>query len=151
VTAAIVTVVLALDPIGIARVWPRRLEAGAVVAVVLGAAALLATTALDVLDLSPEGYWIAAGLVLLVPGVGRLVQATTRDVAGPAAVVVTVAAATRDGTGATLVAVAVAAALTVVAVATVRESTRAAIAERFVGAGMVVVALDLVRDGVMAV
>ena len=75
-TAAIVTVVLALDPIGIARVWPRRLEAGAVVALVLGAAALLATTALDVLDLSPEGYWIAAGLVLLVPGVGRLVQAT---------------------------------------------------------------------------
>lgn len=149
--AAIVAVLVAVDPIGIARVWPSRQEAAAVVGGALAVAALLGDTVLDVLDLSPPGFWLAAGIVLLVPAFARLGAGATRDVAGPASILVAVATATRDGTGEAVAAAAVAAAVTLVAVAFVRESRMAARAERAVGAAMVVIALDLIRDGVMAV
>jgi small neutral amino acid transporter SnatA (MarC family) len=149
--SAVLALVVALDPIGRARTWPTRLELTAVIAAVLVASVLLAETVLDVLDLSPEGFWIAAGIVLLVPAFGRLGRGVTHDVAGPAAVLVAMAVATRDGTGAALVAVAVACAGALLALTFVTEARWVSIAERVVGAAMVVVAFDLIRDGVIAV
>jgi hypothetical protein len=105
---------------------------------------------LDVLDLSPEGYWIAAGIVLLVPGLGRLLAGATADVAGPAAALVAMALATRDGRPSTLVGALVAGAATLAA-SRLPEGRWTPIAERAVGALMVVIAFDLVRDGVIAV
>lgn len=149
--AAAVALLLALDPVGLARVWPKRLELSVVVAVALGAAALLADPALDLVDLSPEGFWIAAGIVLLVPAFARLGRGATRDVAGPASVLVAMSVATRDGSGEALVAVAACAVATLLAMTIVTEGRAAAVTERIIGAAMVVVALDLVRDGVIAV
>jgi small neutral amino acid transporter SnatA (MarC family) len=124
---------------------------GAYAALALGASALLADPVLDALDLSPEGFWIAAGIILLVPAFARLGWGDTRDVAGPGAIAVAMALATRDGTGSTLVAVAIAVA-SIVAASTFLPAGRAtSLAERFIGAAMVVVALDLIRDGVIAV
>jgi small neutral amino acid transporter SnatA (MarC family) len=151
VIGAVLAVVVALDPVGLGRTWPKRLELTAAVAVVLVAAVLLADPVLDALDLSPEGFWISAGIVLLVPAFGRLGRGITHDVAGPAAVLVAMAVATRDGTGGALVAVAVACAAALVAFTFVAEQRWVAIAERVVGAAMVVVAFDLIRDGVIAV
>lgn len=150
--AAVFSLLVALDPIGIGRTWPKRLEPAAVVAVVLGLATLGAEPVLDVLDLSPEGFWIAAGIVLLVPAFARLATGATRDVAGPASILVTLALATRDGTGETLLAVAVAFVATLLSTTFVRPHARwVAVAERLVGGAMVVVGFDLIRDGVIAV
>jgi small neutral amino acid transporter SnatA (MarC family) len=146
----VLAVLIAVDPIGFGRVWPRRRIAAPIVALALLVATLAARSTLDALDLSPEGFWIAAGIVLLVPALSRLVSTATRDVAGPAAVLVTMALATRDGRVPTAVGAVVAA--VAVLVATWRPPGRwAPIAERVVGALMVVVAFDLVRDGVLAV
>lgn len=146
----VLALLLAVDPIGIGRMWPRRWIAGPIVAAALLLATVVARSALDVLDLSPEGFWIAAGIVLLVPALGRLVSATTHDVAGPAAVLVAMSLATRDGRAPTAIGALVAGAAVVLA--TWRPPGRwAPIAERVVGALMVVVAFDLVRDGVIAV
>ena len=146
----VLALLIAVDPIGIGRVWPRRREAGLVVAVALVLAAVVARPVLDALELSPEGFWIAAGIVLLVPALSRLVSATTRDVAGPAAVLVAMALATRDGRPATVAGAGVAG--VAVALAGRAPSGRwVPIATRIVGALMVVVAFDLVRDGVIAV
>lgn len=143
---------VALDPIGIGRTWPKRLELAAVAGAVLALAALVADPVLDALDLSPEGFWIAAGIVLLVPAFARLATGATRDVAGPAALLVTMALATRDGVGETLVAVAIALVATLLATSFVRLEARwVPIAERLVGGAMVVIAFDLIRDGVIAV
>lgn len=149
--AALFAVLVAVDPVGLGRVWPKRPMVAVYVAVALVAAALLADAALDVLDLSPPGFWIAAGIVLLVPAFARLVGGATRDVAGPAGVLVTMACATRDGVGETLLAVAVTCVAVSLALASVREGRIAVAAERIVGGLMVVVAFDLIRDGVMAV
>lgn len=148
---AVFALLVALDPIGIARLWPKRLELTAIVAAVLIASTLLADPVLDALDLSPEGFWISAGIVLLIPAFSRLGRGDTRDVAGPGAVLVTMALATRDGTGTTLVAVGIALVATLLALTFVGEGKWVNIAERFIGAGMVVVAFDLIRDGVIAV
>ena len=149
---AVFALLVALDPLGIARTWPKRLEVVGLVGVVLALAAVLADPVLDVLDLSPEGFWIAAGIVLLVPAFARLAAGATRDVAGPAALLVTMALATRDGVSITLVAVAVALAATLVTTTLVQPQARwVPFAERLVGGAMVVVAFDLIRDGVMAV
>jgi len=149
---ALFSLLVAVDPLGLARTWPKRLEVAGIVAVVLALAASLAGTVLDALDLSPEGFWIAAGIVLLIPAISRLGQGLTRDVAGPAAVLVTMALATRDGVGPTMVAVAVTSAVTLLLTTLVDTSGRwVATAERVIGAAMVVVALDLIRDGVIAV
>jgi small neutral amino acid transporter SnatA (MarC family) len=148
--STVVALLVAVDPLGLARVWPRRPLVAALVAVVLSAAVVLADPVLDALDLSAEGYWIAAGLVLLVPACSRLARGTTRDVAGPAGVAVAMALATRDGTGITLVAVAVTA-LTALALSFAPLGRWAPVVERVVGAAMVVIAFDLVRDGVIAV
>jgi small neutral amino acid transporter SnatA (MarC family) len=150
-TGAVLAVLVALDPIGLARTWRRRLEVTAIVAAVLVVAVLVADPVLDALDLSPEGFWIAAGIVLLVPAFGRLGRGITHDVAGPGAVLVAMAVATRDGTGDALVAVAVACVATLVACTFVRGQRWVAAAERVIGAAMVVVAFDLIRDGVIAV
>ena len=148
----VVALLVALDPLGIGRTWPKRLELAAVAGLVLGVAALVADPVLDALDLSPEGFWIAAGIVLLVPAFARLATGATRDVAGPAALLVTMALATRDGVGETLVAVAVAFVVTLLATTFVTPDARwVAIAERLVGGVMVVIAFDLIRDGVIAV
>ncbi len=150
--SAIFSLLVALDPIGIGRTWPKRLEAAAVAAAVLALAALLADPVLDALDLSPEGFWIAAGIVLLIPAFSRIGRGLTHDVAGPGAVLVAIALATRDGVGSTLVAVAIAFAATLLATTFVPPAARwVAMAERVVGALMVVVAFDLIRDGVIAV
>jgi small neutral amino acid transporter SnatA (MarC family) len=150
--SAVVALLVALDPLGLARTWPRRAVVAAVVGAVLVLAAVLADTVLDVLDLSPEGFWISAGIVLLVPAFGRLGRSTTHDVAGPGAVLVTMALATRDGVTTTLVAVAVSVVAVLAATTFVRPDARwLGIAQRVVGALMVVVAFDLVRDGVIAV
>ena len=152
-TGAVFSLLVALDPIGLARTWPKRVEVAAVAAAVLALAALLADLVLDILDLSPEGFWIAAGIVLLVPAFARLVGGgATRDVAGPGVLLVAIALATRDGVGTTLVAVGVAAAATLAAMWLVDRHARwISIAERVIGALMVVVAFDLIRDGVIAV
>jgi small neutral amino acid transporter SnatA (MarC family) len=148
----VVALLVAVDPIGLARVWPGRFDIGLYVGAALGAAVLLADPVLDLLDLSPEGFWIAAGIVLLVPAFSRLGRGATRDVAGPAGVLVTMALATRDGTGITVVAAIVTALAVVAAMAVVRGENRWWTAvERVIGALMVVLALDLVRDGVIAV
>ena len=150
--SAVVALLVALDPIGIGRTWPKRLEPAAVAGAVLALAALVADPVLDTLDLSPEGFWIAAGIVLLVPAFARLATGTTRDVAGPAAVLVSMALATRDGVGETLVAVAITFVAALLATSFVRPEARwVPIAERLVGGAMVVVAFDLIRDGVIAV
>jgi small neutral amino acid transporter SnatA (MarC family) len=151
VVAAVLTLLVALDPIGLARVWPKRLELSVYVGLALGAAALLADPVLDLVDLSPEGFWIAAGIVLLVPAFARLGRGSTRDVAGPGAVLVAISVATRDGTGEALVAVAVCAVATLFATTFLTEGRAMAALERVIGAAMVVVALDLIRDGVIAV
>ena len=141
---------IAVDPIGFGRTWPRRWLASPVVVAALLLATVLARSTLDVLDLSPEGFWIAAGIVLLVPAFSRLVSGTTSDVAGPAAVLVAMALATRDGRAPTAVAALLAGAA--VLLATWQPPGRwAPVAERVVGALMIVVAFDLVRDGVLAV
>lgn len=150
---AVFSLLVALDPLGLARTWPKRLEVAAIAAATLAAAAVIAEPVLDLLDLSPEGFWIAAGIVLLVPAFARLVRGgATRDVAGPGAALVAIALATRDGVGTTLVAVGVATAVTLAALRLVDSDARwVGIAERVIGALMVVVAFDLVRDGVIAV
>ena len=146
----VLALLLAVDPIGFGRVWPRRWIAAPIVAVSLLLAVVVARPVLDALDLSPEGFWIAAGIVLLIPALGRLTVATTRDVAGPAAVLVAMALATRDGRAPTAVGAVVAGAAVLLAVW--RPPGRwAPVAERVVGALMVVVAFDLVRDGILAV
>lgn len=150
--SAVFALLVALDPIGIARTWPKRLEVAAIAAVILAVAVVVADPVLDALDLSPEGFWIAAGIVLLVPAFSRLVSGATSDVAGPGAVLVAIALATRDGVGTTLVAVGVAFVATLVATTFVVPGARwIGIAERVVGGLMVVVAFDLIRDGVIAV
>lgn len=146
----VLALLIAVDPIGIGRTWTRRWIAAPIVAVALLTAALVARPVLDALDLSQEGFWIAAGIVLLVPALARLASGTTRDVAGPASVLVAMALATRDGRLPTAVAAVVAGAAVLLAVW--RPPGRwAPIAERVIGAAMVVVAFDLVRDGVLAV
>jgi small neutral amino acid transporter SnatA (MarC family) len=131
-------------------VWPRRPIVAGAVAAALAVAVLVADPVLDALDLSPEGFWIAAGIVLLVPALGRLLAPTTRDVAGPAAVLVAIALATRDGRAESLVAVAVAG-LAVLGAGYLPAGRWTPTVERLVGAAMVVIAFDLVRDGVIAV
>jgi hypothetical protein len=147
---AVLALLVAVDPIGLGRVWPRRPVVAAIVAASLAVAALIARPVLDALDLSPEGFWIAAGIVLLVPASARLLSGTTRDVAGPAAVLVAVALATRDGRVETIVASLVAGVAVLVA-SHVPMGRWTPMAERVIGAAMVVVAFDLVRDGVIAV
>lgn len=149
--ATVFAVLVAVDPIGFGRVWPNRVEISVYVAVVLVVATLVADPVLDVLDLSPPGFWLAAGIVLLVPAMSRLVGGATRDVAGPAGALVAIACATRDGVGSTLLAVAVTCAAVVFALRFVRDGRVAVAGERVVGGLMVVVAFDLLRDGVMAV
>jgi small neutral amino acid transporter SnatA (MarC family) len=148
--STILVLLIAADPFGFARVWPdgyaRALGGALVLALSVGGA----DPALDLLDLSPPSFWIAAGLVLLVPAFGRLVGGTTRDVAGPAGPLVAMSLATRDGTGITFVAVAIVLLVAWVAMATVRRRS-GGLLERVIGAAMVVVAFDLVRDGVIAV
>lgn len=150
---AVFSLLVALDPVGLARTWPKRLEVAAVASAVLAIAVVLAEPVLDLLDLSPEGFWIAAGIVLLVPGLARLVGGrSTRDVAGPGAALVAIALSTRDGVGTSLVAVGVAAVVTLLALRFVeREARWIGVAERVIGGLMVVVAFDLIRDGVIAV
>jgi small neutral amino acid transporter SnatA (MarC family) len=147
----VLAVLIAVDPIGFGRVWPRRWVAGPVVALVLVVATLVARSTMDALDLSPEGFWIAAGIVLLVPALSRLASSTTRDVAGPAAVLVAMALATRDGRALTVVGAIIAGGAVVLATWRPLPGRWATVAERVLGALMVVVAFDLVRDGVLAV
>lgn len=147
--STVLALLVAVDPIGLGRVWPRRPLVAGIVTVTLAVAVLAARPVLDALDLSPEGFWIAAGIVLLVPALGRLVAPTTRDVAGPAAVLVAVALATRDGRAESLVAAAVAG-LAVLGAAHLPAGRWTPVIERLVGAAMVVLAFDLVRDGVIA-
>ena len=142
---------IAVDPIGFGRVWSRRWIAAPIVTAVLLVATVLGRTTMDALDLSPEGFWIAAGIVLLVPALSRLVTSTTRDVAGPAAVLVAMALATRDGRVPTAVGAVVAGAAVLLATWQPLPGRWATVAERVLGALMVVVAFDLVRDGVLAV
>ena len=148
--STILALLIAADPFGFARVWPdghaRALGAALVLALSVG----IADPALEVLDLSPPGFWIAAGLVLLVPAFGRLVGSATRDVAGPAGPLVAMSLATRDGAVISLAAVAAVLLVAWVAMATMRRQT-GGLLERVIGAAMVVVAFDLVRDGVIAV
>jgi small neutral amino acid transporter SnatA (MarC family) len=151
VVAAVLAVLIAVDPIGFGRLWPGRRTLALYVGLGLVVSVVLAAWVLDVVDLAPEGFWIAAGIVLLVPAFARLGGGGTRDVAGPAAVLVAMSVATRDGTTEALVASAVATVAVLASLLWVREGRAAAIAERIVGALMVVVALDLVRDGVIAV
>lgn len=147
----ILALLVAVDPLGLARVWPRRPEIAAYAAAALGVSTLVADSVLDLLDLSPEGFWIAAGIVLLVPAFARLGRGPTRDVAGPSGILVAIALATRDGTGTTLVAVGATVVAILLATTFLRDGRPVALVERFVGAGMVVIALDLIRDGVIAV
>lgn len=148
--STVLALLVAVDPFGLGRVWPRRPLVAGVVAAVLAVAVLAAEPVLDALDLSPEGFWIAAGVVLLVPALGRLLTATTRDVAGPAAVLVAIALATRDGRSEALVG-AVVAGIAVLGAAHLPAGRWTPVVERLVGAAMVVLAFDLVRDGVIAV
>ena len=144
----IVALLVAGDPFSFARLWPARYGRALAGAVVLAVAAAVADPVLDVLDLSIEAFWIAAGVVLLVPAIGRVFGGPTHDVAGPAAPLVAMALATRDGTGITLVAVGVVLAVAWLVLAT---GVRRQVVERIMGAAMVVVAFDLIRDGVIAV
>jgi small neutral amino acid transporter SnatA (MarC family) len=148
----VLALLVAVDPVGLARVWPGRLVLALYVGAALGAAVGLAEPVLGLLDLSPEGFWIAAGLVLLVPAFGRLGWGATRDVAGPGGVLVAMALATRDGVDVSLLAVGTVVVGVVVAMRFVKgESALVRAVERVVGALMVVVAFDLIRDGVIAV
>jgi small neutral amino acid transporter SnatA (MarC family) len=142
----VVLLLLAVDPVGIAVVWPRR--GWLLAAALLGGSAVLADPVLDVLDLSPEAFWVAAGVLLLVPAFPLLGTGDHREAVGPAAIAVTMAYATRDGTAETLLGVAV---VTVaVLLAAIRTPTNRWLG-RAMGAAMIVLALDLVRDGVIAV
>lgn len=146
----VLALLIAVDPVGLGRTWPRRPVVAVLVTAVLTAAALLAQPVLDSLDLSPEAFWIAAGALLLVPALNRFVNAGTRDVAGPAGVVVAIALATRDGRRVALVASA-AAGVVVLAASHLPLGRWTPTAERVIAAAMVVVAFDLIRDGVIAV
>ena len=148
--STIVAMVVVLDPFGLTRLRPRRFEVGLAVLAAGGAAVVLAQPVLDVLDLSPEGFWIAAGVLLFIPAFGRIGRAMNRDVVGPAPVAVAMALATRDGTGAALVGVTVAAAIAVLLSLT-DPPKRAQLVQNLIGAAMIVLALDLIRDGVIAV
>lgn len=144
----ILALLVVCDPFSFARVWPQRYDRSLAGAVVLTVAALVADPVLDTLDLSMEAFWIAAGVVVLVPALGRVFGGETRDVAGPAPPLVAIALATRDGLGITLVAVGVV--LVVAWLVQSRGRTRPLV-ERVMGALMVVIAFDLIRDGVIAV
>lgn len=148
--STIIAVLLVIDPFGLSRMWPRR--GGVAAATFVGGAAtvLLADPVLDLLDLSPEGFWIAAGILLLIPGFGRLGSGTNHDVAGPAPIAALMAFATRDGTGVALVGVAVAAVVLAV-LSRFEPPRRAQLIQNLLGAAMVVLAFDLIRDGVIAV
>lgn len=146
----IVALLIAVDPFGIGRRWPGRWQPAAAVTAALAVATLGATIVLDALDLSPEGFWIAAGIVLLIPALGRLLAGTTSDVAGPAPALVAMALATRDGRPVTIVGALVAGAATLAA-SRLPAGRWTPIAERVAGALMVVIAFDLIRDGVIAV
>jgi small neutral amino acid transporter SnatA (MarC family) len=146
----VLALLVAADPLGFSRVWPRRWVVAPIVTAALLVATVLASSALDALDLSPEGFWIAAGIVLLVPALSRLATAATRDVAGPAAVLVAMALATRDGRVPTAIGAVVAGAAILV-LSRLPAGRWTPIAERVIGALMVVVAFDLIRDGVIAV
>jgi small neutral amino acid transporter SnatA (MarC family) len=148
--STVIALLIAVDPIGIGRVWPRRPLAAGVVVLALVTAAVLARPVLDLLDLSQEGFWIAAGLVLLVPASTRIFTGSTRDVAGPAGALVAMALATRDGLAVTIVAAGVTG-LGVLGATYLPERRWTPMLERVVGAAMVVIAFDLVRDGVIAV
>lgn len=148
--STIVAMLIVIDPFGLSRMWPRRLGIAAAVLAGGAAAVLLADPILDLGDISPEGFWIAAGILLLIPGFGRLGRAMNHDVAGPAPFVAAMAFATRDGTGVALVGVAIAVVL--VAVLSMFEPPRRAqLLQNLLGAAMVVLAFDLIRDGVIAV
>jgi small neutral amino acid transporter SnatA (MarC family) len=148
--STVFALLVAVDPIGLGRTWPRRPLVAAIALAALITAALLADPVLDLLDLSAEGFWIAAGIVLLVPASGRLFTGDTRDVAGPAGVLVAVALATRDGLGVTIVA-SVVTGLAILGAAYLPAGRWTALVERIIGAAMVVLAFDLIRDGVIAV
>lgn len=138
---------LAVDPVALARQWPKT---GWLLApAALGVSALAADTVLDALDLSPEAFWISAGILLIVPGFALLGRGDHRDAIGPAAVVVTMAYATRDGVAETLLGVALVAVVTLLSVR-FRPAHGTWVGRAF-GAAMVVLAFDLVRDGVIAV
>jgi small neutral amino acid transporter SnatA (MarC family) len=141
-----ILLVLAANPIGIARF--RRRDGWLAAAVILAAATVGADTVLDVLDLSPEGFWIAAGVLLLVPAFPMLRSGDHREVVGPAPVAAAMALATRDGLAETLLGVALVAALALAAGRWERPSPWIA---RAFAAAMVVLAFDLIRDGVIAV
>ena len=148
--STVVALLVAVDPLGLARVWPRRPLVTALVAAALVASVLFADPVLDALDVSPEGFWIAAGIVLLVPAFSRMGRGDTRDVAGPAGALVAMSLATRDGTGISFVAVVVTSAATL-ALSYAPLGRWTPMVERVIGAAMVVVAFDLIRDGVIAV
>jgi len=148
--STIVALLIATDPLGLARTWPRRPVVAAIVGVALIVSVAVADPVLDALDLSPEAFWIAAGIVLLVPAFNRIGRGATRDVAGPGAALVAVSLATRDGTGITIAAACVTAAAVLV-LSHVQLGRWVPTVERVIGAAMVVIAFDLVRDGVIAV
>lgn len=116
--------------------------------VVLVASALGADAILDVLDLSPEGFWIAAGVLLLVPALPMVRNGDVRELVGPAPVAAVMSFATRDGQLAGLVvAVLVAAAAYVID----QRGDPPRWAGRVLAGSLVVLAFDLIRDGVIAV
>jgi small neutral amino acid transporter SnatA (MarC family) len=135
---------------------PRRASLALAVAgsfALAAVAALLSDNLLDVLDVSPESFRIAAGLVLGVAGLRALVSGLS--FAGPfGAVVVTpelavlaVSAGADQSLGRVLGAVAVTLLLVVPALAAPRRGPLV-VAARFLGALQVVVAVALVVSGV---
>jgi small neutral amino acid transporter SnatA (MarC family) len=148
--STVLAMLLVIDPFGLARKWPKRFEVGLAVAAAGAVAVLLADPVLSALDLSAEGFWIAAGILLLIPGFGRLGRGMNHDVAGPAPIAVAMALATRDGTGIALVGVGVAAVVALL-LAALPLPRYAQVLQNILGAAMIIIAFDLIRDGVIAV
>jgi small neutral amino acid transporter SnatA (MarC family) len=133
---------------------PRRLLAAAVAAggALVLALALAADPLLDALDISPESFRIAAGIVLVVAGAATL--ARPRPSGPPAATLVTpelacmaIAASADEGVGPAIAAAAVALAA-VAALAGLPSVAPAGRAAPFLAAVAVVVGVALVVAGV---
>ena len=178
-TAAIVTTLVALNPLGVARAvaWfdrsdadSRRLVIGTLAA--MGAAlmglGLLAAPVLSLLDVSTQTFRLAAAVVIGISGAKTLLAPTgpiteiddRRDGAltlatltlTPAAVFAAMAANSDGGTAAGLVAVAIAVAATLAAVAArpVPEPALGALV-RFTGAAAILVAVATGLDSARSV
>lgn len=167
--AAVNPAAIAVSARGLRLTPAQAASAGAIAGLVLVVLAFAADTLLDALDVAPESFRIAAGIVMAVAGVAAVWWGGVRAegegwgaalsplaiplLLGPAALVAAISYGADEGAGQTL-----AAALPIVAVgaAIAARPPRSGAAPlkaaaRLTGALLVVLAIGLIVDGVRAV